>query len=106
MTRWLSRALVIAFAPLAAAPPAAAATVPTCDSLPNPIYIQMGSTQVNLIKRMGRALRDDPNRPMTLVYISSGSCTNIDNFYHHTAALTQNMSYMPSKAEDPSWTPD
>ena len=76
-----------------------------CDTLNNPIYLQVGDTQVNLMKRLGRALRDNTAKPITLVYTTSGSCTNIDNFYHHTAAITAAMNYIPSTAEDPTWDP-
>jgi len=76
-----------------------------CDSLANPIYLQVGDTQLNLMKRLGRALRDNAPKPITLVFITSGSCVNIDNMYHHSAAITANMQYVPSIAEDPSWTP-
>lgn len=81
------------------------AAVPTCDTLPNPIYLQVGDTQLNLMKRLGRALRDNTPKPITLVFFTSGSCTNIDNMYHHTAAITANMQYIPSIAENASWTP-
>jgi len=49
----------------------------TYDTLPNPVYLQVGDTQLNLMKRLGRALRDNklpdgsPN-PITLVFITSG----------------------------------
>ena len=76
-----------------------------CDTLTDPIYLQVGDTQVNLMKRLGRALRDNTAKPITLVYTTSGSCTNIDNFYHHTAAITTTMNYIPSTAEDPAWDP-
>src|SRR5262249_52480829 len=76
-----------------------------CTSLPNPVYLQVGDTQLNLMKRLGRALRDNTPKPMTLVFVTSGSCTNIDNMYHHTAAITANMQYIPSIAEDPAWVP-
>ena len=97
--------IVIAMGIAIAAAGSAHATPPACDTLPNPIYIQMGSTQVDLMKRVGRALRDSTVRPMTLVWITSGTCTNIDNFYHHTAAITTTMSYVPSIGEDAAWTP-
>ena len=107
--RQLSILLATAFTLLAAARPARAVT-PACDSLTNPIYIQMGSTQVDLILRLARALRDTKvtlpsgsTAGMTLVWVSSGSCTNIDDFYTRPA-ITANMQYVPSAAEDPSWT--
>jgi hypothetical protein len=76
-----------------------------CTDLPNPVYLQVGDTQTNLMKRLGRALRDNAPKPITLVFVTSGSCTNIDNMYHHAAAITANMQYIPSIAEDPAWMP-
>ena len=93
------------FVAVALAAPAAHAAVPTCDSLPNPIYLQVGDTQTNLMKRLGRALRDNTSKPITLVFITSGSCANIDEMYHMTAPITANMQYIPSLAEDPAWLP-
>ena len=78
---------------------------PDCSTLPNPIYLQVGDTQVNLMKRLGRALRDNTAKPMTLVFTTAGSCTNIDLLYHKTAPITANMQYIPSTAESASWTP-
>lgn len=84
-----------------AARPAAAAT---CDTLPNPVYLQVGDTQLNLVKRLGRALRDNPAKPLTLVFVTSGSCTNINAIYTRVP-ITGNMQYVPSTAEDAAWTP-
>jgi len=75
----------------------------TCDQLQNPIYLQVGDTQTNLMRYLGRALRDNAPEPITLVFTTSGSCTNIDNFYNHTAAITAAMQYVPSTAENPTW---
>ncbi|HUJ57413.1 MAG TPA: hypothetical protein VLX92_02940 [Kofleriaceae bacterium] len=93
---------LIVIAALSLATPARAAT---CDTLPNPIYLQVGDTQTNLMKRLGRALRDNTAMPITLVFTTSGSCVNIDNFYNHTAAITAAMQYAPSIAENPTWNP-
>jgi hypothetical protein len=76
-----------------------------CANLTNPIYLQVGDTQLNLMKRLGRALRDNTPKPITLVFTTSGSCTNIDNFYNHTAPITANMQFVPSLADDSTWTP-
>ena len=89
---------------LALASPRAFA-VPTCDTLPNPIYLQVGDTQLNLMKRLGRALRDNAPKPITLVFVTNGSCVNIQAIYHPTTPITANMQYIPSVAEDPNWTP-
>jgi hypothetical protein len=56
------------------------------------------------MKTLGRKLRDSAVHPLTLVYLTSGSCTNIDAFYNDTK-LTQNPKYVPSTAEDPAWDP-
>lgn len=77
-----------------------------CDQLPNPVYLQVGDTQNNLMKRLGRALRDNTNKPLTLVWRTSGSCTNIEAMYTNVAIPTNaTMKYIPSVAEDPNWMP-
>lgn len=91
-------------AALAALPVAAHAGAPTCASLPNPVYLQIGDTQAPLIKELGRALRDNTPNPITIVYITAGSCTNIAAMYASTP-ITTNLLYVPSTAEDPAWTP-
>src|SRR3569833_3196551 len=80
------------------------AVTPDCSTLSNPVYLQVGDTQVNLMKQLGRALRDNPAKPITLVFATSGSCTNINGFYSQTP-ITTTMQYVPSSAENPSWTP-
>jgi len=75
-----------------------------CDTLPNPVYLQVGDTQLNLMKRLGRALRDNTPKPITLVFITSGSCTNIQAIYTRVP-ITTNLQYIPSLTEDPAWTP-
>lgn len=78
----------------------------TCDTLTNPIYLQIGDTQNNLMKRLARALRDNTNKPITLVWTTSGSCTNIQAIYTRVPlAAGTNLNYVPSVAEDPNWTP-
>jgi hypothetical protein len=91
-------ALVAALAPIAHA-----AAAPDCSTLPNPIYLEVGDTQLNLMKTLGRALRDN-TRPITLVFVTNGSCTNIGDFYNQSG-LTVNFQYIPSIAENPNWTP-
>lgn len=93
-----------AIAALVVAPGAARAGLPSCASLPNPIYLQIGDTQQPLIKELGRALRDNTPYPITLVYLLAGSCTNIQAMYQRTP-ITANLLYVPSAAEDPAWTP-
>ncbi|MEO6776675.1 MAG: hypothetical protein ABI467_27285 [Kofleriaceae bacterium] len=77
-----------------------------CADLPNPIYLQVGDTQLNLMKALGRQLRDNTPEPVTLVWITSGSCSNIDLMYHHNpvAGITGTMSYAPSQAEATTFT--
>lgn len=75
-----------------------------CASLPNPVYLQVGDTQLNLLKRLGRALRDNTPNPISLVFITSGSCANITAIYTRVP-ITANMQYIPSMAEDPAWVP-
>jgi hypothetical protein len=80
---------------------------PLCSALPNPIYVQAGDTQQNLLQRLGRALRDNTGRQIALVFSTSGSCVNIDNFYNHDGpfggATASTMQYIPSIAEEASW---
>jgi len=75
-----------------------------CDSLPNVVYMQIGDTQQPLIKELGRALRDNTPNPISIVYVTSGSCTNIAAIYNDTAIAT-NLLYVPSTAEHATWTP-
>src|SRR5512132_3814003 len=82
----------------------AALTAPLCSSLPNVLYLQVGDTQEPLMKALGEQLRESQVNPITLVYKTSGSCTNIDAMYTGTK-LTTNPFYIPSKAEDPTWDP-
>lgn len=75
-----------------------------CSMLPNPVYIQTGDTQEPLMKSLGQKLRQSTANPMTLIYKTSGSCTNIDALYKGTK-LTTNPQYIPSATEDPTWDP-
>src|SRR5262249_2928739 len=77
-----------------------APSLPACSSLPNPLYVMSGDTQVPILKELGKALRQDAN-PMTIVWQATGSCTIIDAVYNGTP-LRQNLSYIPA---DPSWDP-
>jgi len=90
---------------LAIAVPHRAGAAP-CDTLTNPIYLQVGDTQLNLMKRLGRALRDNTPKPITLVFLTSGSCTNIAALYDGVKIkAATSLQYVPSVAEDPAWTP-
>ena len=96
--------LVLGAAVIAAAAPAHAAP---CESLPgSKVYAQVGDTQLNLMKRLGRALRDSPTRPVTLVFATSGSCDNINAIYMRVPFATgRTLQYIPSTQEDAAWTP-
>jgi hypothetical protein len=76
-------------------------TLTACSSLTNPLYVMSGDTQVPILKALGKALRQDANDPVTLVWQATGSCTIIDAVYSGTP-LKQNLSYIPS---DPAWNP-
>jgi hypothetical protein len=83
-----------------------------CSTLPNPVYVQCGDTQNNLMLSLGRSLRDN-SEPITLVWVTSGSCNNIDLMYNGgkigdgsmAGGVVTAMSYVPSIAENPTWTP-
>lgn len=70
-------------------------------NLPNPVYLTIGDTQVNLIKALGKQLRDTENT--TLIWVATGSCTNLDTLYKGTR-LTGNLSYIPA-SYDPKAMP-
>jgi hypothetical protein len=53
------------------------------------------------MKQLGRRLRD-ADSPISIVYLTSGSCTNIAALYTDVP-ITKAMSYVPSTAEDPNW---
>ncbi len=103
----MRRLAFISFTTLALAGPRAFAANPACETLTNPIFLQVGDTQTNLMLNLGRALRDNTPNPITLVFKTSGSCTNIDNFYNHTGPFPAGttFSYVPSTAENATWTP-
>jgi len=76
--RGLTLSLIAAGALVAALPRAAHAT--PCDQIPgltNPVYLQVGDTQLALMKRLGRAMRDNAARPVSMIFTTSVSCTNI-----------------------------
>lgn len=80
------------------------AGAPSCSSLPGTIvYVESGDTQEALLKRLGRELRDTAN--ITVVFWLTGSCALTPNLYAGNAlAAGQVMQYIPSTAENPSWT--
>ncbi|MFT3692868.1 MAG: hypothetical protein QM831_06990 [Kofleriaceae bacterium] len=98
------RMALVVGAVLALAQPAMAGN---CSDLPNPIYLQVGATQHNLMQSLGIKLRDNTAKPITLVWIEAGSCPNIDLIYHHNPAngITKPMNYIPPVSENPNYTP-
>lgn len=76
-----------------------------CASLPGTVvYIESGDTQENLLKRLGRHLRD--NADITLAFTLTGSCTLTSDMYTGARiAANSTLKYIPSTAENPSWTP-
>jgi hypothetical protein len=85
-----------------------AAAQVACNSLPNPVYLTLGATQEPLLKEIGFRLRNASNAAaqVTVVYLRQGSCNNIAGIYAQpTTPVTVNMQYIPSAAENPSWTP-
>lgn len=104
MTRTLNTSFVLAAAAMAVLGTSYPAFAVDCNSLPNPIYIQSGDTQEPLLRALGQKLRESQVNPMTLIYKTSGSCTNIDAMYKGTL-LTTNPQYIPSSTEDPTWDP-
>lgn len=77
----------------------------TCARLPGKlVYIESGDTQENLLKNLGRQLRDTAD--ITLVFNLTGSCTLTNDIYTHAKVVPNGtLKYIPSSAEDPSWTP-
>jgi hypothetical protein len=83
-----------------AAPPAN-----PCSALPGRIvYIESGDTQENLLKNLGRHLRDSAN--ITLAFTLTGSCTlTADAYAGSKIAANTTLLYVPSTAENAAWTP-
>jgi hypothetical protein len=84
--------------------PVEAGAPPSCSSLPGTVvYIESGDTQEPLLKTLGRELRNNAN--ITIVYELTGSCTLTPNVENATLIpANTNMLYIPSTAENPSWT--
>ncbi len=77
----------------------------TCGKLPGTVlYIESGDTQENLLKNIGRHLRDTAN--ITLAFFLTGSCTLTGDMYAGANVLKSGtLKYIPSTVEDPNWTP-
>jgi hypothetical protein len=76
-----------------------------CSGLPGKVvYIESGDTQENLLKNLGRHLRDTAN--ITLAFNLTGSCTLTNDIYTGAKIVPNGtLKYVPSTAEDPAWTP-
>jgi hypothetical protein len=76
----------------------------SCATLPGKIvYIESGDTQENLLKNLGRHLRDTAN--ITLVFNLTGSCTLTNDIYTNAKVVPNGtLKYIPSSAEDPEWS--
>ena len=57
---------------------AAAQTVPTCASLPDPIYVAGSSAIRPLLTTVGAKLAAAATAPSTIVYVSTGSCDGVN----------------------------
>src|ERR1700722_393545 len=90
---------------LTAALASPAADAQSCSALPGTIvYLESGDTQENLLKVLGRQLRDSAN--ITLAFELTGSCGITSDMY--TSALLiggTTLEYIPSTLENPSWDP-
>jgi len=76
----------------------------TCATLPGKVlYLESGDTQENLLKNLGRHLRDTAD--ITLAFNLTGSCTLTSDMYTNTKVVKSGvLKYIPSTAEDPAWT--
>ncbi|MEO6603486.1 MAG: hypothetical protein ABIQ16_26620, partial [Polyangiaceae bacterium] len=80
----------------------------TCATLPGTVvFIESGDTQENLLKNLGRHLRDTAN--ITLAFNLTGSCTLASDMYAYAKDGTKvlksgTLKYIPSTAEDANWT--
>jgi hypothetical protein len=76
-----------------------------CSGLPGTVvYVESGDTQENLLKNLGRQLRDQAN--ITLAFNLTGSCTLTNDIYTGAKMVPNGtLKYIPSTAENPSWDP-
>jgi hypothetical protein len=100
-----SLALAACAAAVLATRPASAQLVPLCSTLPGTVvYLESGDTQENLLKVVGRQLRDQAN--ITLAFVLTGSCGITSDMYSgNTLIAGTSIDYIPSTAENPSWDP-
>jgi hypothetical protein len=76
----------------------------SCATLPGTVvYIESGDTQENLLKNLGRHLRDTAN--ITIAFNLTGSCTLTNDIYTGAKVVPNGtLKYIPSTAENPTWT--
>lgn len=75
----------------------------SCASLPGTVvYVESGDTQENLLKALGRQLRDTAD--ITLAFDLTGSCTLTNDMYTGAKMVPNGtLKYIPSTAEDAAW---
>jgi len=77
-----------------------------CSELPNPLVVESGDTQEPLLKHLGQRLANSTDKPMSILYRTTGTCTLIDDVYKSKkVASASTLSYLPTTAEDPTWDP-
>ncbi len=80
-----------------------------CTDQPNVVYLQVGDTQVNLMRRLSRLMRDNTAHPVTMMWVANGSCTNIGAIYNDVkvtpTSTPAKFEFAPTYAQDPSWDP-
>jgi hypothetical protein len=103
MIRRITLALLLLAAPAVAQPycPSPAPACTDTSALPNAVYIDAADTQVPVLHRLGKKLRAQVDgtgtpKPTTLVYISSGSCTNIPNLYLSPPKFSGTAYFIPA----------
>jgi hypothetical protein len=105
-SRGIAIALALAAAAAASAPTSARAQqVPACASVGGThVYIESGDTQENLLKVVGRQLRDSAD--ITLMFVLTGSCSITSDMYTSSPIVGGTvLDYIPSTAESPTWDP-
>jgi hypothetical protein len=75
-----------------------------CSTLSNPLWLQIGDTQEALVRQLGRDLANSTTHPLTIIYITAGSCTNVPNIQAGTK-ITANPLYTPAGYDGVSTPP-
>src|SRR5262249_19293380 len=71
---------------------------------PNPLVIESGDTQEPLLKALGQQLRNSTSSPINVLYVTTGSCTLIDDMFNkRNIAQNATLSYLPTPGEDSTW---